>query len=303
VSGEWAAIEQIASLAGKLDPPEVGMGDDAAVVAVPAGGRLLLTADLVVEGVHFDLSYCSPSDVGWKALAVNVSDVAAMGGEPLHALVSVVVPAGGDLAGLYEGLVASAGEHGCRVVGGDLSSGSELVVSVVVTGRVAGAGPVLRSGARPGDTVFLTGPLGASAAGLALLLADPGASGPLAEAHRRPHARVAEGLAALSAGATAMIDVSDGLATDLGHVARASGVGVSLDEVPVAAGATLEQAVGGGEDYELLFTAPDPSAVIGAFEDAGLRPPVAIGSCVADASVRLLRGEPLGQEGFEHRIG
>jgi thiamine-monophosphate kinase len=303
VSGEWAAIEQIASLTGKLDPPEVGIGDDAAVVAVPAGGQMLLAADLVVEGVHFDLSYCSHSDVGWKALAVNASDVAAMGGAPLHALVSVVVPAGSDLAGLYEGLVASAGEHGCQVVGGDLSSGSELIVSVVVTGRVAAGGPVLRSGASPGDTIFLTGPLGASAAGLALLLRDPHSTGPLADAHRRPRARVAEGLAALSAGATAMIDVSDGLATDLGHVARASGVGVSLDGVPVAAGATLEQAIGGGEDYELLFTAPDRSAVMQAFELAGLRPPVAIGSCVTDATVRLLGGEPLGEGGFEHRIG
>jgi thiamine-monophosphate kinase len=100
-----------------------------------------------------------------------------------------------------------------------------------------------------------------------------------------------------------MIDISDGLATDLGHLTRASGVGVVLEEVPVAAGATLEQAIGGGEDYELLFTAPDPSAVTAAFADAGLRPPLAIGRCVADASLRLLAGEPLGEGGFEHRIG
>ena len=307
---------------GPLAPPEVGIGDDAAVVAGPDGALLLVAADLVVSGVHADLSYCSFADVGWKALAANVSDIAAMGGRPSHALVSVVSPPGTDLDELYAGLLAAAAEYGCTVVGGDLSGGTELVVAVTMTGAVppppaaAGAGvgagapavalggPVLRSGARAGDTIFLTGPLGASAAGLALLrVAGRAASGPLAEAHRRPRARVEEGVTAACCGATAMIDVSDGLAPDLGHLAEASGIGYSLDEVPVAEGATLAGALGGGEDYELVFTAADPARVAAGFAGAGLRPPVVVGTCVADPAARLLGGVPVTATGFEHQLG
>jgi thiamine-monophosphate kinase len=161
--------------------------------------RFLLAADLVVAGVHADLAYCSLADIGWKALAVNVSDMAAMGGTPTHAVVSVVLPAGTDLDLLYEGLLLAAARYRCPIAGGDLSGGRQLVVSVAVTGTTAGRPPVLRSGARPGDTLFVTGPLGASAAGLAVLLRDPSDAGPLAAAHRRPLARVEEGVAAAGA--------------------------------------------------------------------------------------------------------
>lgn len=286
-------------------PPagETWIGDDAAVVTGPRG-PLLLAADLVVGGVHADLSLVGLDDVGWKAVAVNVSDVAAMGGRPGHVLVTVAGPPSTDLGRLYEGIGAAARRWRCPVVGGDLANAPVLVVSVAVTGSApaGGPGPVLRSGARPGDALFVTGPLGGSAAGLAALRAgrsDPAAVA-LAARHRRPEARVEEGVAAAAAGATAMIDVSDGLGADLGHLADASAVGVELDHVPVADGATEEEALGGGEDYELVFSAARPAEVAAAFAAAGLRPPVRIGTCVADPSARRLRGGPLPPAGWEH---
>jgi thiamine-monophosphate kinase len=300
--GELEVIERIRRLLSPLGgAAEVGIGDDAAVVAEPDGGALLLTADVLVAGVHFDLALSDPSDVGWKAVVANVSDIAAMGGEPLYALVTLVVPPGFALSGLYEGLAESAGAYGVQVVGGDLSAGNELCVSIALTGRCPRCPPVFRSGARAGDVIFVTGPLGASAAGLRLLRAGE-SSGACVEAHRRPVARVAEGIAAATAGATAMIDISDGLATDLRHLAAASGVGARLEEVPVAPGADLEEALTGGEDYQLLFSAPDPAAVQAAFEAARLRPPLAVGVCVQDPIELTLAGEPLAGRGYEHNL-
>jgi thiamine-monophosphate kinase len=241
------------------------VGDDAAVV----GDGLLLAADAIVQGVDFS----ARSDlalVGWRAVWVNCSDIAAMGGRPEHLLVSVIAPPGVEVQAVMEGVGAAASAHGCEVAGGDLSSTSgPLVVSVAVTGSCDGQ-PVLRSGARPGDGVFVTGPLGgAAASGYAL---------------SRGLARLAEGGAARLAGATAMIDISDGLAADLGHVLDASGVGVILDDVPVADGATLEDALGGGDDYELLFTlpsgvdAPADSIRVGTIsDDVSRRPPAVAG--------------------------
>jgi thiamine-monophosphate kinase len=222
-----------------------------------------------------------------------------MGGRPTHALVSVVIPPGGiDVDLLYRGLCEAAEAYDCPLVGGDLSAGPVLVLAVAVAGDAGtGGDPVRRSGARPGDELFVTGPLGASAAGLRTL--REGGSG--GEAHRRPRARVQEGAAARRAGATAMIDVSDGLATDARHLADASGVGVVVHQVPVASGATYDEALGGGEDYELLFTAPDRAAIEDAFRDAGLRAPIAIGRCTADASERRLIDRPLPKAGWEHR--
>jgi thiamine-monophosphate kinase len=257
------------------------IGDDAAVVSAPSG-PLLLAADTVVEGVHADLSLTSEADLGWKALAVNLSDIAAMGGRPLHAVVTVVVPAGRSIEGLYEGLLECSASYGCPVVGGDLSGGPVLVVTVAVTGTVDGGSPVLRSGARPGDGLWVSGPLGASAAGMR-------GGGPLAP-HARPVPRLAEGVAAREAGATAMLDLSDGLALDVRRLAEASGVGVVVEDVPVADGATFEEALGGGEDYELLAASPVPLAGW-----------VRIGSCTADPTERRLGAAPLPEGGWAHR--
>jgi len=269
-------LDFVASLAERLGSGpagEVWAGDDAAVVRPPEG-HLLLAIDPMVHGVHF---LEATADVGWAAIARNVSDIAAMGGRPAHALVSLVLPAEVDVSSLLDGLVDAHREL-CPIVGGDTSSGATLTVTVAVTGVVDGA-PVLRSGAQPGDLLFVTGPLGA--------------------APSRPEPRVAEGEAARRAGATAMIDVSDGLALDLRRLAAASAVGVVLDAVPVADGASWDDALTRGEDYELVFSAPDRDAVLDAF--GALDPPIEIGVCTADASERRLGDGPLPEGGWEHR--
>jgi len=265
---EFALIE-------RLRQRFAGIGDDAAVVD-PPDGPLLLAADTVVAGVHTPPG--TPlEDIGWKAVVVNVSDIAAMGGRPLHLLVTVAAPPGADLDRLFDGVGEAARAYVCPVVGGDLTTSEALVVTVAVTGTVDGT-PVTRAGASPGDAVYVTGPLGAAAA-----------SGWT----RRPVALVAQGVDARGAGATAMIDVSDGLVADLGHIADESGVGLALDEVPVAPGATLDQALTGGDDYELAFTAPGPRLPVG----------FRIGVCTADPAERTLAGQPLpAAGGWEHRF-
>ncbi len=270
-------------LAGPSPGVVLGPGDDAALVEQ---GRHtgVLTADMLVEGVHFERELISPKDLGFKALSVNVSDIAAMGGSPRFAVVSLGVP--GDVAAswiveLYGGLREAAAEYGMSVVGGDTSRAPVVVISIAVTGEVAIGRAVTRSGARPGDRVAVTGSLGGSAAGLRLLHVDPRRiSGPaggeraraLIASHVRPLARVGEGQTLAQAGATAMIDVSDGLTLDLARLCRESGVAaaIRLDAVPVAPGLgelrahigadPLDLALGGGEDYELIAALP-PDAV------------------------------------------
>lgn len=316
MTGEFALISAIKEKLG--DPPGGGVlwiGDDAAAVQVPAGAVLLLAADTVVGGVHADLDLIGLDDFGWKAVAASVSDVAAMGGRPGHSLVTVAGPPDLDIPRLYEGIAAAAAEFSCPVVGGDLTNSSAIVVTVAVTGYVDGA-PVTRSGARPGDGIWVTGPLGRSAAGLRLLRAEAragaGPSTPPAgsdrdprleamRAHARPVPRLAAGLAARGAGASAMIDVSDGLSADIGHLADASGVGLRLEHVPVHPAATLDEALGGGEDFELIFCAADPPAVEEAFR--GLDTPILIGRCIADPAERSLAGGPLPAVGWEHTWG
>jgi thiamine-monophosphate kinase len=207
--------------------------------------------------------------VGYKAIVVNVSDLAAMGASPRAAVCALVLPPDVEAAWVMElfgGMREACDEYALWLVGGDLSRGRDVSVAVTVTGEVAPGRAVLRSGAHPGDRVVLTGELGGSAAGLRLS-ATPGKPTELQLAlvrrHLRPAARVGEGGVLAAHGATAMMDVSDGLAIDLSRLARASGAGatVVLGDVPVAGGATLDDALGGGEDYELLATLPDDAAV------------------------------------------
>lgn len=287
--GERGLIRRIRSREAARTPGagvEVGIGDDTAVLTVPPAHRLLATTDLLIEGVHFRRVSAGPADIGWKALAVNLSDIAAMGGIPRWALVALAVPAETQVESVdafYVGLDEAAAPHGVTVVGGDTSaSPGGWVVNVTLLGVHPGA-PRLRSQARVGDVVAVTGSLGASAAGLHALetgldrARDAGlTSRQLAEitgAHLRPRARVAEGRwLGQASGVHAMMDCSDGLATDLAHVCRESDVGarIALDRIPVVpaveqAGRALgrdsrEWAVCGGEDYELLLTA-DPGAI------------------------------------------
>jgi thiamine-monophosphate kinase len=301
---------------GRGAEPGAGLRDDAAVLEVPGGGSLIVSVDSVVEGVHVDLTLCTASDVGWKALMGALSDLAAMGARPLGALVALCVPesdgSGATTVGVMEGVAEASRAAGCPVVGGDISAGAVLMASVTVMGTTGadGGAPVWRGGALAGDVVLVTGPCGGSAAGLRILRSSVEVVGGEPEssygaAYRRPVARVEEGVAARLAGAHAMIDVSDGLALDLRRLADASGVGFVLDTVPVAEGATEDEALGGGEDYELVLTM-DESSVEG-FErrcaDAGLRRPCRIGVVSADPAVRMLRDRELPRLGWQHRMG
>ena len=288
-----------------------GLRDDAAVLEVPGGGPLVVSVDSVVEGVHVDLSVCSPDDVGWKGLMGSLSDLAAMGATPLGALVALCVPGGSGQGEVALGVMAGVGEasaaSGCPVVGGDVSEAGELTVAVTVLGTVESIGPpaVPRSGGQPEDVVLVTGPCGGSAAGLRALRAGTGTGTGTGTAYTRPVARLHEGALARRSGVRAMIDVSDGLALDLHRLADASGVGFRLEWVPVAEGATLDDALGGGEDYELVLVGDEEVSdhLCNEFVAAGLRRPFRLGSLVADPTVRLLGGDDLARLGWQHRVG
>jgi thiamine-monophosphate kinase len=250
---EDALLAAIAAVAGAARPGvEVGIGDDACVLA----GGLVASTDMLADGVHFDAARMSPRDIGHRAAAASLSDMAAMGAEPVCLLAAIGVPAGyASVADLAAGMI----EHGVQLAGGDLSRSAELVVSVTAIGRAER--PVLRSGGRPGDLLVVTGTLGGQAAGGYTARVTP---------------RLAEGRA-LAAIATAMLDLSDGIATDVRRLAAASGTGaiIELDRLPRAEGATVEQAAAGGEDYELLAAVPAgasvpvPVTVVGRLTDTG----------------------------------
>jgi thiamine-monophosphate kinase len=268
---EEALLEAIRRMLSGAGPEvRVGVGDDAAVLT-PTGGELVITTDSLVENVHFVRGPAGARDLGYKAIVVNVSDVAAMGASPRAAVCALILPPEVDtgwVVELFGGMREACDEYALWLVGGDLSRGSEASIAVTVTGEVAPGRAVLRSGARPGDRVVVTGELGGSAAGLRLtsLRTTPTAEQlALVRRHLRPTARVGEGGVLARLGATAMMDVSDGLALDLSRLVRASSVGarVAIDDVPVAEGATIDDALGGGEDYELLATLPRTEAVEG----------------------------------------
>ncbi|HZG49900.1 MAG TPA: thiamine-phosphate kinase [Thermoleophilaceae bacterium] len=232
-------------------------GDDAAVVR--ARPFAVSSIDTVVEGTHFRRSTHRPADIGWKALATALSDIAAMGADPGEAFVALVLP--GDFEDVLE-LVASMEElaerTGTTIAGGDVASGPALTVTVAVTGWADSQEALVgRDGARPGDLVAVTGELGGSEVGRRHLEAGR-RDGDLVGRHLRPQPRLAEGAALARAGVSAMIDLSDGLATDAGHVGAASGVQlvVRLERLPRPPGVTAEEAASGGDDYELLVTVP-----------------------------------------------
>ncbi|MBP2476980.1 thiamine-monophosphate kinase [Crossiella equi] len=262
---------------GRAQPPVtlLGPGDDAAVVAAP-DGRVVASTDVLVEGVHFRLDWSTPEQVGRKAVAVNLADVVAMGAEPSGVLVGLACPAD-TLAETVEGVMAGMWEEarvaGVGVVGGDMVTAKELVISVTALGHLNGLDPVTRSGARPGDVLAVCGRLGWAAAGLAVL--GRGFRSPVAVvgAQRVPEPPYEAGAQAARAGATSMIDISDGLLADLAHVAAASGVGLDvrtkavevhqrLQDVASALGADpLHWALTGGEDHALAATFPGVEAV------------------------------------------
>jgi thiamine-monophosphate kinase len=276
-------------------------GDDAAVVR--ARPLAVTTIDTVVDGVHFSLATHDPAQVGHRALATALSDIAAMGAEPGEAYVSLVLPPGfGGALELVRGMEEPAGRWGVTIAGGDVVAGPALVVTVSVTGWAEHETELVgRDGARPGDLVGVTGELGGSEAGRRLLAGGEREPHPLVERHLFPEPRLAEGRALGAAGASAMIDLSDGLATDAGHLAEESGVEirVRLADVPCAAGVGPEQAVSGGDDYELLFTMP-PERRAAAESAAAVS---WLGEVVAGRGLVLIGadGRPVeGLRGYEH---
>ena len=282
----------IAALSGWLrcispaDPrPLVGIGDDAAVLAAP-DGRVVASTDFLLEGRHFRRDTSSGADVGHKAAARSLIDVAAMGAVPTGLLVALAAPP--DLPvtwarDLTEGLAAECARAGATVVGGDTARAGSVLLVTTVLGDLAGRAPVLRSGAAPGDLVAVAGPLGHSAAGLALLELGQ-TDGPLVAAQRRPQPPYDAGPQAADLGATAMIDISDGLLADLGHIASASGVRIDLSSDRLSPGEGLQAAarfflgrtergsgpghpqalawvLTGGEDHALAATFPRGTAL------------------------------------------
>jgi thiamine-monophosphate kinase len=286
--GEWGLI---AALAARMPPgpfAELGIGDDSAVVAAPSGS-VVAAVDLLLEGAHFLLAWSSAYDIGVKAAARSLADIAAMGAMPTALLVALAAP--GTLPAqwaldLAAGLAAEAGRAGAGVVGGDTARADLVLLSVTALGDLCGRAPVRRAGARPGDVVAVAGSLGHSAAGHALLAAGVTAFPDLTAAHLRPAPPYEAGPEAAKLGATAMIDVSDGLVADVGHVADASGVWININSSVLVPGDTLARAAAavlshsygtepaaspaslalrwaltGGEDHCLVATFP-PSAAL-----------------------------------------
>ncbi len=320
---ERALIARIARATALRPGVALGIGDDAAVIA---GDPLtVVTQDLLVDGVHFRRATSTLADIGHKAIAVNLSDVAAMGATPVAVFIGLGLPSDAgldaeDVDALYAGMEALAALHGVTIAGGDITRAPALVVAVTALGHMpVGVAPVLRSTACPGDVLCVTGTLGAGAAGL-LLLDQPELAAGIAEADalraasRRPTPRVAAGQHLAAGGVSAMMDCSDGLALDVSRLAAASHVRVEIDleTLPVAAGVTrVAQAAGrapdllaatGGDDYELIVTAPE--AVV--LQMAALDVPLTrVGRVVAGTGIALHRDGTtitVPSMGWEHRF-
>jgi thiamine-monophosphate kinase len=318
-------FELLARLRERLPPPgprlRVGTGDDAAV-SVP-GGAIATSVDAIVDGVHFRREQTTPAQIGHKALATALSDLAAMGAEPGEAYVTLGVPPDLDEEGcleLLDGLLALATRTGTSLAGGDVTRSGELFLATTVVGHAPTAEQlVARSGARPGDVLVLTGEIGGAAAGLLAMehteVAAAATMDRLRARQLEPQPRLAAGRALAESGATAMIDLSDGLGGDAAHLAAASGVRLAIDAdaVPLADGVAQiaaatgnglwDLALAGGEDYELLASLPpervgEATAAVGKAEGVGL---TRIGEVEAGEGVEIRPrgGEPIEPKGFD----
>jgi thiamine-monophosphate kinase len=262
----------------------LGIGDDCAVFR-PSGEDLLFTTDMMIENVHFHRLTHPPETVGWKTLARGLSDIAAMGGEPRFCLLSLALADWTDQKwsdAFYRGLLKLSARTKTVLAGGDISHAEVLACDIVVCGSVPKGKALRRDGARPGDGIYVSGPLGGSALGL-----ETG-RGEAWRKHSRPEPQLELGRR-LRGKASACMDLSDGIALDLHRMCLASRVAAALDEVPIFKGATLEQTLHGGEDYELLFTAPRP--VKGALR---------VGTIVRGKPGVKYRGAPLEPIGYDH---
>ncbi len=294
--GGGSEFDAIRAMVEEWGPRAAGIGDDAAVLVVPPGQRLVASTDASIEGVHFRRAWLSPEEVGARAAAAALSDLAAMAAAPLGLLLALAVPESWQsvLVDVARGVGAVAGRVGCAILGGNVARASELSLTTTVLGSVVR--PTSRAGARPGDALFVTGRLGGPRAALLALLdgrtPDPAHRARLAT----PVPRVAEARWLADQGTTAAIDISDGLIGDAEHLARASGVTLVLEaaSVPRMTGVRPEEALASGEEYELLVTLPFggadvtaferlfgiPLTCIGAVEAAGANPVIVVGARV-----------------------
>lgn len=327
--GEFGLIDLLAKIADRSRDDQnptwqnlvIGIGDDAAAWRGDASIQLV-TIDSFIQNVHFSLDITPWQEAGWKALAVNLSDIAAMGGVPRYAVVSLALPDDtevNDVTALYQGMTKLAQEFGVAIVGGDTSRAPQVALNITVLGSTPNkSGSMLtRSGAKLGDRIAVTGYLGAASAGFEMLSGklqfDDEASAQLKQAFLHPYPRISEGKLLLEHGVRAAIDISDGLVSDLGHICQASQLAAHLevDSVPVNPAVrarfgnrALELALGGGEDYELLFTAS--AEVIDKIRKIAKYPITVIGDMVADKENKVTlfdqRGNPftLGRGGWEH---
>jgi thiamine-monophosphate kinase len=293
---EVALIEKIRNFARRTPQNEqliAGIGDDCAILRPRTGFDQVFTTDFTIEDRHFTRATHSATDVGVKSLVRSLSDLAAMGAEPVFCIVSLALPAAGGsewLDEFYESFIATAREYNISLAGGDLAKSDKIVIDVMCCGNVPSGLALLRSGARPGDDLYVTGSLGISSIGLA------SQHGEAWLRHKRPIPRLAVGIQ-LRGIATSAMDLSDGISLDLRRLCQASNVGAEIDSLPVAEGASIEQALHGGEDYELLFTAP-PGANIPVQINAV--PVTNIGRITGRPEVITYKGSNLEPLGFDH---
>lgn len=332
--GEFGLIELVQQWTQSVEPDSglapkaqfhiaVPNGDDAAAITFPDGPVTeLYTTDTMVDGVHFTSATTPWRDLGWKAIASNISDVAAMGGDPVGALISLGLPpntAVADVKELYVGMMEICGEYGARIIGGDMVRSPVAFVTVALTGIASGT-PMVRTAAEPGEQVAVTGPVGSSAGGLRQLLAgadgDYNAEFELIRQHRRPLPHIAAGKVLVSAGVRSAMDVSDGLADDLGKLCSASGMSalIHADQAPTLPALKsafpndwLDLALYGGEDYVLLFTAPPDimDVVMGKLPDGAAVVGEITEGMPGVVSVRDSTGKPIerGGAGWDHFAG
>lgn len=325
--GEEALIRElrdIFSAAGTKVP--TGIGDDAAVLDCPAGRQAVWSTDLTLEGVHFERHWQTPRQLGHKCLAVNLSDIAAMGAAPSFALFSIACPVNTEVEYILElarGFARLAADEAVAVVGGDTTaSAGAIAISVTVGGFVDKGAALLRSGAAIGDSVMVTGNLGSAAAGMRLIREGEAGTYPdLTAAFLEPEPRLKAALAAVEVGATSMTDISDGLASDLRHICEESGVGAMIEPALLPYSPQIEEAarrfgwdlesivLSGGEDYELLFTLPGSIAeqVKEVIAGASGQHVTIIGEIMPrEYGVRMVTTDGVGREmplhGYEHFI-
>jgi thiamine-monophosphate kinase len=264
--GPGAEFDLIRRLVQGWGPRAAGIGDDAAVLHVPEGSQLVATTDAAVDRVHFRRDWSSPDEIGWRAATAAISDTAAMAATPIGVLIALAVP--DDCRDLLEPLARGMGDAVAAadtvIVGGNIARAGELSITTTVMAHARR--PLMRTGARPGEAIYVTGRLGGPAAAVAAWVSGQAPGAEAQARYARPAARIREARWLAERGATAAVDISDGLLADVGHVAHASGVRIELelDDLPVVNGVPIDHAARGGDEYEIVVSAP-PGLDCGAF--------------------------------------